>query len=678
MRICMVTLSIILAVLVAAAVFFVLFRADRNRNIRMPWLPAGLKALIAFLCMLLILAPKINRHIVEEQKPLILFIQDNSASVQQELGKNTEAYATQQKTFLNKLSKNFRVITWDLDGPEAADSLRDYTAQGTNLSKPLDEAVSQFYNQNLSAVILASDGNYNEGSNPSYTSFPVNSFVYTIAIGDSSKKPDLRIGRIYANKTVSLNSEWELRADILSENLPNRDIKVSLKDETGRELARTLIRSNAPQFDKQVTFLLKADKEGLHQYTVHAAPFNEESNTANNRNVAFVQVLSEKKKILLAYASPHPDIKAISSALAGHKQYELELRESSELPASLDGYAAIILHQLPSNAKSIAPSLLNGKNAWFITGSLNNYFETGKLQHIVRFVGGMGSIMPEVRLNKSFSLFTLPADLPAVTDELPPLSISARDLSISGGAQALFSDPQGRPLWAIQPGNPAIAVTSGEGIWRWRLYEYKHFGKQDAIDDCILQTLNLLTNAGNNKRFRAEPAKYNWSSSEQVRLSAWFTNPAGELINTPQADLRLKDSSGHTLSFRFEKNNNRYQLNIGALAPGAYSYTASCTADGKTFTDAGRLFVGQTSIEQMNSGCNYPLLASLAQKNRGIAVFADQLPQLYDSVSKNKMIRPLLSERLEPVSLIDWKWIFFLILILAAVDWFLRKYWMAM
>ncbi|GAA4459013.1 hypothetical protein [Rurimicrobium arvi] len=674
----MVTLSIILAVLVAAAVFFVLFRADRNRNIRMPWLPAGLKALIAFLCMLLILAPKVNRHIVEEQKPLILFIQDNSASVQQELGKNKEAYATQQKTFLDKLSKNFRVITWDLDGPEAADSLRDYTAQSTNLSKPLEEAVSQFYNQNLSAVILASDGNYNAGSNPSYTSFPVNSFVYTIAIGDSSKKPDLRIGRIYANKTVSLNSEWELRADILAENLPNRDIKVSLKDETGRELARTLVRSNAPQFDKQIAFLLKADKEGLHQYTVHAEPFNEEANTANNRNVAFVQVLSEKKKILLAYAAPHPDIKAISSALAGHKQYELELRESSELPASLDGYAAVILHQLPSNTKSIAPALLNGKNVWFITGSLNNYFETGKLQHIVRFVAGMGNITPEVKLNQSFNLFTLPADLPAVTDELPPLSISARDLSISGGAQALFSDPQGRPLWAIQPGNPAIAVTSGEGIWRWRLYEYKHFGKQDAIDDCILQTLNLLTNAGNTKRFRAEPAKYNWSSSEQVRLSAWLTNPAGELINTPQADLQLKDSSGKARSYRFEKNNNRYQLNIGALAPGAYSYTASVTTDGKAFSDAGRFFVGQTSIEQMSSGCNYPLLASLAQKNRGIAVFADQLPQLYDSVSKNKMIRPLLSERLEPVSLIDWKWIFFLILILAAVDWFLRKYWMAM
>lgn len=673
----MVTLSLLTAALVAGLVFFLMYRADRNRNTPQPWLSAGLRSLLSFLCVLLVLAPEMNRRIQEEQKPLALFIQDHSLSVDRALGNHKTEFAAKRKELLSRLSKNFRVLSWNLDGPAPIDSLNRYTAGTTNLGKPIDQAIAQFYRQNLSVVIMASDGQINEGMNPAYCSFPLSSFMYAIAIGDTSRKKDLRISKLYANKTVSLNSEWEILADVVGENIDATEVPVTLSDETGREISRTSLRSQGGSISKQISFSLKADQEGLHQYTIKALPLTGENNTANNRNSITVEVLAEKKKILLAYAAPHPDIKAISAALYGHKQYELELRNSTELPADAGAYAAVILHQLPAAGKSIPAAWISGKNVWFIAGTQSNYAELNKLQQCVRFLPGGSRGSLQVQFQKSFSLFNPTPDLASVADQLPPLQTSA-DMMLSGAAQALFSETGGRPLWAFSSGNPATAVTTGEGIWRWRLYEFKNFGKQQAIDECILQTLNLLSNNTRDRRFRAELLKNTWSTGEQVIVSAWLKNAAGAAINTPEASFRIEDSSGKIRKFTFERSGTNYRLNLGALAAGTYSFVASTIADGKTYSDQGRFFVSETSLESLESGCNYPLLASLAQRNRGSVFMPDQLDALYDSIRNNTLIKPIVTERQEPVALISRTWLFFLILALATLEWILRKYWMAM
>jgi hypothetical protein len=618
-----------------------------------------------------------SRHIVEEQKPLVVFLQDNSQSARKALNTQESAFNKSRKALLSKLSDKFRVVTWNLNGPIPADSLNRYSGSSSNLGKPIDDLISQFGQQNLSTVIIASDGNFNEGKNPIYSSFPLNTFVYAVALGDTARMADARVGKLYANKTVSLNSDWELMADIVAENINAPEIRIDLQDETGKKLGNTTLRNQSGTISRQLSFPMKATEEGLHQYVVRIEPVSSESNVVNNRNTITVQVLAEKKKILLVYAAPHPDIKAISAALQGHKQYELELREFATLPQNTDAYAAVIVHQLPAPGKYLPSGWTKGKNIWYIAGAQTDFNELNRLQQTTRFVPGMSRPTMQISANKGFSLFNTPADLPAVSEQLPPLR-SAGDCSAYGSAQVLFTEREGRPLWSISAGNPATAVTSGEGIWRWRLYEFKNFGKQTTIDDCILQTLNLLSNAARDRRFRVASAKNNWSSGEQILMNAWLNNAAGAPINTPEITLSVKDSSGKTAKYSFERSGNRYQLNIGALAAGTYDYTATVNTEGKSYTDAGRFFVTETNIELLNVHCNYPLLFALAKQNRGQTFGPDRLDALFDSISKNTAIKPVLIEREEPVDLISRTWIFFLILALATTEWLLRKYWMAM
>lgn len=673
----MVTLSLLSALLVAGLVFFVMYRADRNRNTPLPWLSAGLRALLSFLLVLLILAPQIQHKIVEEQKPLVLFLQDNSESVDRALGNNKSTFAAKRQQLLSRLAKDFRVVSWNLDGPCPIDSLNRYRAAITNLGKPLDDAISQFYRQHLSATIVASDGRVNEGNNPVYCNFPLNSFVYSLALGDTTQRRDVRVSKLYANKTVSLNSEWELLADIVGEHLDASEIEVSLTDEQGRELGTATVRSQGGSVSKQIAFVLKAQQEGLRQYTVKVKALAGEANTANNRNNIIVEVAAQKKKILLSYAAPHPDIKAISAALQGHKQYELDVREVTDLPATPEAYAAVILHQLPAPGKSVPSSWTQGKNVWYIAGAQNNYAELNKCQQILRFTPGAMRSGIQVLFNKSFNLFNPPPDLAAVADQLPPLQVSG-DVSLTGPAEILFSEAEGKPLWLLTNSDPALAITAGEGLWRWRLYEFKNFGKQQSLDECIVQTLNLLSNTNRSKRLQVESTKNDWSNGEQIIFSARLHNAAGEAVNSPEVSFQLKDSNGMSQKFVFERSSNRYRLNIGALAPGAYSYTASTNFEGKLFSDAGRFFVSESNIESLESGCNYRMMADLARRNRGAIFMPEQMDALYDSIKRNTAIKPLLSERQEPVALISQSWIFFLILTLATTEWLLRKYWMAM
>lgn len=674
----MLILSIVFCLLLSLLVAGLQYRSDRKRAIPYPLLTAALRGTLVLLVLLLVVSPRIRQRKTETQKPLIALIQDHSKSVGNALGKDQGTYQRNLSELVRKLSKDYKVVLRNLDGPTAADSLNRYPSQTTDLSTAINQTTDLYAQQNLSAVILASDGWYNTGSNPQYAELPLNGSFYSIAIGDTAIPADVRIARVYANRTVALNSQWELRADILANRCAGIRQTVSLLNGSGQVVATALVNIDGERFDASVSFSVKADQAGLQQYTLSIPRTGQEQNIANNRANVFVSVIQEKKKVLLLAAAPHPDIKAIEEALKPMEQYALEIKAGNDIPANAEGYACIILHQFPVGGTPLPAGLLSNKSIWFIDGAGTNYAALNNVQAVASFNGGIAPHNAEAVYNQGFNAFVLPANTAAVTDILPPLAVSAADYRLAGGAQSLFNDQAGRPLWAVLPAQHPVAITCGEGIWRWRFYEYKNFRQQTVIDECIRQTINFLTANNNAKPFRTEMLKYEWSNPEHISISAFLYNANNELINQPEAKISIKDSNGTTRSFNFERNGSSYRLDAGALPAGRYTYAASAVLNGKTYTDEGRFMVETTSLEDQESGCNYALMYSLAQQNQGNTVTPATMMSLYDSIARNNNIKPVLNEQIELTDLISWKWLFALILVLAAAEWLLRKYWLAM
>jgi len=99
----------------------------------------------------------------------------------------------------------------------------------------------RYVNQNIGAVILATDGLYNEGSDPQYESKNFKSIIYTVALGDTTPKRDLLIGNVNYNKTAFLGNDFEV--EVLAEAYQSKGEPKRLPlSEDGKKAAAKNIR----------------------------------------------------------------------------------------------------------------------------------------------------------------------------------------------------------------------------------------------------------------------------------------------------------------------------------------------------------------------------------------------------------------------------------------------------
>jgi len=670
----------LLAILLSLGAGYWVYRADKRRAVPYPWLTALLRSIVIFLTALLLLVPTLNIHKNETEQPVVLLLQDDSRSIGEALKSDSSAYRKDMEALLKKLSDKYHVVKWGFGAATRDDSLFQYNLPVTDIAAALQRAQEFYGQQNLGAVILATDGRFNQGAHPQFQSLALNAGLYTVALGDSAAAKDIRIGQVYANKTVALNSQFEVRADLIATRCNGYNNHVSLQEAGAGTLSTSPVSFNADQADRSVSFSVKADKPGLHHYIISLPPADGEQNIVNNRRDLFVEVVDEKKNILIATASPHPDINALREALEGLETYKVTVRTIDNLPTSLSDYQVVILHGLPSGGGSLPQQLLQSKKpVWYILGPQSNFSAIGQLQktatlHINTAV--QRDALPAY--NTSFSGFTLPSDVAAVFDKMPPLSVPVGEIKSSPDAAVLLTQrTNAAPLWVVHSGNPSVALLMGEGIWRWRLYEYKNFNRHEVIDECIRQTVSMLAANTSERPFHVALPKYVWSDQEAIVLNAYLLNANNEQVNTTNVSITITDSAGRKQLFSFERSGSAYRLNIGVHAGGTYTYLAQAKYNDKTYTATGSFVVESIPLELMQTGADYPLLYALARKYNGAFVPRTQLASLYDSISANKNIHPLIRTNSETVPLVDWKWFFFLIIAFATGEWLLRKYWLA-
>ena len=663
----------ILAILTTIAAGYFTYRSDVNRAVPKPWLTALLRSLVIALVWLLLLAPSIHINKEETQQPVVVFLQDESASVPASLKGDTAAYHKQADELLGKLKSKFRVVTWGFGGNIVRDSLFHYKQPVTDISAALAGAQEYYGQQNLGAVIMATDGRFNQGIHPLFQNLALRAPLYTVAIGDTAVVKDLRIARTYSNRTAALNSQFEIRTDIVAAACNGYSGAAQLL-EGNNQIQSTAISINSDRFDKSISFTVKAATTGLHHYVLVLPTAQGEINTANNRHDVFVEVVEEKKNILILSAAPHPDIAALREALTGLETYNVTVRTTDNMPA-LNDYQVVILHGLPGSNFNL-PAGFN-KPAWYIISGNSNAAVPTSAASLQINPGALHDVYAAV--NPAFPAFNIPAHANAVLDKLPPLNTPIGNVQPGANSQSLFYQKGGNnlPLWLVQSGAVPQAVLLGEGLWRWRLYEYRYFHNHEVVDEYIRQTVSLLAANVHENPFRAELPKYEWSDGENVTLNAYLLNASNEQINTPDAVLTLKDSAGRAQNFTFERNGNAYRLNMGIQPGGTYTYAAKTTYNGKAYTAGGSFVVSGTPLELTETGADYPLLYSLAKKYNGNVLPARNMAQLYDSLLKNENIRPVIHTTEESLPLVDWKWYFFLILLFVSGEWLLRKYWLA-
>ncbi len=662
---------------VAGFVFSVaLYYKDKHNTERSKKLVYGLATLrfiSSSLIAVLLLNIFVKQLINEIEKPIIILAQDNSSSII--AGKDSLSIKKDYLNNLNSLKKiideHYDLKTYQFDNKPKRSDTSDFKGKETDISKLFLDIENNYSNKNIGAIILASDGIYNKGTNPLYSIEKINAPIYTIALGDTTPLKDVWIQTINHNQVAYLGNLFPLEITINAIDLKNKSIKVTISHQN-QILKSDNILINSNSFSSTLNYYLNADKSGIQKYTVSISDLKEDKNKPNNTQSFVIDVIDNREKILILTNAPHPDISALEQSISASQSYETEIAYASSFNKPLKPYSLVILHQLNNIPSRISNELKTNKQSVFIIGN-NNDISTNK-----PILSNKTNEVEAVYQNQ-FSLFNLTDELknfiPSFPAVLTPLKVNTNYI----GSNILISQKIGvietnEPLFTFNEINGTkTASFIGDGLWRWRMRDFAEHNNHSLFNELIHKTIQYLSVKADKSFFRITTKKI-INENESLDFTAEVYNQSYELVTEPDVTLQLKDEKGKIYNYVFTKKQTMYQLSAGQFLAGEYTYEAKVKYGDKTYTKSGTILIKEIISEKLNTVANHQLLYQLSSQSKGKLYYANQLKQLEQDILNNNTITSITYSHKQITDLIHLKWLFIIIIMLLSTEWFLRKY----
>ena len=647
---------ILFCLLAGAAYSFILYRKTPKQKDDTPrsWrLPLALLRFVTVACIaFLLLAPLVKRHVNTHEKPIIVLAQDVSESVQ---------------------PVDHRL--WDFDSPQF-DIVRDsFGGKTTDIAVALQDIADRYAGRNLGAVVLATDGIFNQGADPTIAASSLAVPVYTVALGDTTHYPDANITHLRYNHVAYLGNKFPLEVTIQAHRLKGQRGTLTVA-QGGKKLYSQEITYSDNTYSTTQTITLDADHAGLQSYTITLS-----GATTTSRTIA-IEVIDGHQKIALVASAPHPDIAALKQVIEKNPNYEMEVLESSNLNSrQLKEYSLLILHNLPNSRIQIPPELIQQVPTLFIVGTQTDLTRFNALHSGLEIVTRVRkSDEVTASLNGSFALFHFDDEIAHRLEQMPPLTSPFGTYRPGGNLQTLFFAKIGtlasdRPLVAFcQQDGIRRGFIVGEGLWRWRLHDYLLTGSHSDFDQLIDKTI-VYTSLQTNKDHLHVTTRHIYRTGENILVEAQLYDDNFEPVNTPDVDLELRsDTLPAPQRYLFNRSAAGYTLPLAQLPPGRYSYTANTTLAGKKYTTTGYFIVEDINLEQSNHVANHALLNTLAKTTGAQMLYPDQLDQLPQLLASRDDLKTTVYSHTRYTELLNLPLIFILIVLLLAAEWGIRKW----
>jgi hypothetical protein len=294
------------------------------------YLLVGLRTLALFFLMLLFLEPILRLVRVERKSPTIAILVDDSKSMSltDRTGNRSEiARAILKSNGIQKLSELGRTelfgFSSDLRAISTPDSLQ-FNSGVTDISTALRDVQEKSDDENIQAVVLVTDGDYNLGENPLRQADRFGMPIYTIGIGDSSEQKDVLVTKVITNEIAYAESRIPMDVTVKSSGFNGERVEVSLSEER-KTIAQQFLTLKEGTWEYPVKFSFEPKEEGTRKYTVTVSRLEGELTAANNSKSAFVKVLKSKMRALLLAGAPSTDVAFIRRALTEDKNVDLKV-----------------------------------------------------------------------------------------------------------------------------------------------------------------------------------------------------------------------------------------------------------------------------------------------------------------------------------------------------------------
>lgn len=670
------------SIIVAAAIsYLIYFRNPENTNLSK--LQNGILASLRFfsftLIFLFLLSPLIERTRKIRQLPILAIAFDNSKSVQD----NVPSFNQLAQAMQERFSDDYQLEFWRFGEKVENTGAITGTDRRSDYGQLIKSMKSSYINKNIGALVLVGDGIYNQGQNPENFASGLKFPVYTIGVGDTTLRTDAMIGKVKTNKVAFLKNKFPVEIELKFSKLKNQIAYIDIENNQQQVYSTTVPIVSDDDFKLEFVNL-EAKEPGLQHYKIKVRSFDGEVNLKNNEYEFVIQIMENKQKILMLSEGPHPDLGAIRNSLSDLQNYEIKSLTGNIVPDSLFVYSLVVLNQLPSVKNASSNLLAKIKESripvLFLVGPNSLLEQLNSLDMGLKISASNNTEEVQAVFDKNFSFFQLSDGALESLEMAPPLIAPFGDTNLSGMLQNLAKQQMrnvetNKTLMAFgfEKGRK-IGFILGEGLWRWRLNNFRTDGNHEAFNELVQKIVQYLALKQNEDNFNVHYSAL-FQETDEIELTAELFNDSYELVNTPDVNISILSDSLRELSYQFDRINDFYRLNAGNLQPGDYTFEAETQLGNQRFSEKGSFSIVKNDIELQNIRADFGVLQKMSQQTGGEFAAFENYGTLLDAVGANKQITVQHYKQTFQTEWINMKMWFFALLLLLGAEWFFRKYW---
>ncbi len=547
----------------------------------------------------------------------------------------------------------------------------------TNAENIFYEAQQTLGNKPINAMLMITDGIFNEGVHPVSLAENIDYPIYVIASGDTNVYSDISVKKVIHNKNVFIGNDFIAEVILNVSKVKEEKVKISIFENKTKIAEQEININSEQQVVIPVQFQLHASQGGYHTYKVTVSHIKQEKNFQNNTAYFVVHVIENKIKVLCLYSAPHPDISAIRQSLRVSEQYETDAYYDTEFNKNINDYDVIIYHSPLTNSLMYNKCIKSNIPLMIITTDLNAVKNV--LLNVTQYIPQQMNEI-ETNLNLNFTTFTIHDEYKEISNSLPIILAPYGNYSPKGEYDILYHQKIHNvstelPLFFFTH-NLAnkYAVFLGDGLWRWRMVNYQLKQNTDWFNHLIMQTIRYLAIRKNRNPFRVQiPTTIN--ENEPLQVIAELTNETMQNITDPDVFLILEDSTKHQYKYVFNKSTSNYFLNVGTLPAGDYKYKAYTQYKSKEYTHTGKIYVLPMSLEKNNLTAQHHLLKALSNKTDGKFYYINNdVNIISNDILNDEEIKTTVTQSESYQYWIDNKYLFLCIILLAFSEWIIRRW----
>jgi len=658
-------------VLSLSVAFFQYYYKVKNK-LKVTIILFALKTLSLFLLILLLINPVIEKVVIENEKPILSILVDNSKSIsyfkEAESVRDIVSNVNNNNHLRDKFSINEFTFGKDL---HVLDSL-SFLENETNIAAAIT-GVTELHKEKIMPIVLITDGNQTIGY--AYEFLSSKHPIYPIIVGDTTKHVDLKITQLNVNKYSYIQNKFPVEVLLNYEGSEKVKTQFSIFSQ-GKTIFRENVTFSSDKKSATITANLTSTKEGLQYYTASIRKIENEKNTKNNTKNFSVEVIDEQTKVLILSSVLHPDVGALKKSIESNKQRSVDVFLIDKFNNQINDYQLIILYQVNNKFKSVISQLKQRNSNYLLVSGSNsdwnfiNKQQLGFTKNAIHQTENYGAIY-----NGSFLTF-LQEDIGF--NNFPPLKDTFGEIAISKEHQILLHQNI-NGIQTTQPllvnfdiNNQKSAVLFGEGIWKWRAASFLTTNSFEEFDKFTGSLVQFL--ASNKKRARIEVNVENsYPANSTIHISAFYTDKNYQFDARAALELSITSKETNEVTkIPFSLVNNSYQVEIENLASGDYSYRVE-VLDQK-INKYGRFKITEYQIEEQFTSANVNKLQQLATKTGGKLFYKNQIEDVANELLDNTSFYTVQKSSVKQQNLIDWKWVLFFVITLFTVEWFIRKY----